>query len=272
MTKRKIYALAALFATFLVLAASVPSFRHSLRTAFYLLTDLCFYDHSCYPLAPTVEARLVAHAGGALHGLIFTNSREALDEHYVRGYRVFELDFEWTSDDRLVLTHDWPLTSAQFGKSPHVFSRAEFMAGQRVDGLHQLTFEDLCAWLHDHPDAVVVTDTKQKNQRLLHFLRRSGGAVLPQLTIQIYFLSELPAARQLRPRAVWLTLYKNAYPAWAISSLSGVDAFVIPAPWYAKYYQPQLMARSHFYVHSIAEQSLPETVRAMAGIYGFYVD
>jgi glycerophosphoryl diester phosphodiesterase len=267
---RRIHAIAGLFGIFSVLAVTVPSFRYALEAALYPLIDLSFYNHSPYSLAPPVAATRVAHAGGAVRGLTYTNSREALEEHYARGYRVFELDFGWTSDDRLVLIHDWAGTSAQFGTSPHVFSRAEFVAGKRIDGLHQLTFEDLCAWLRAHPDALVVTDTKQRHQRLLHFLRRSGSAVLPQLIIQIYWLSELPAARQLRPRAVWLSV--STCPAWAVSRLTGVDAFVIAAAAYAKYYQPQLMARSHFYVHSIAEESVPQTARAMPGIYGFYVN
>jgi glycerophosphoryl diester phosphodiesterase len=256
----------------LVFAAVFGHFSFGLVKAFFLFADLAFYNQSAYPLAPPVESRLVAHAGGAVRGLVFTNSREALDEHYSQGYKVFELDFAWTTDHRLVLVHDWATTSTQFGKSPHIFSRDEFVTSTRVDGLHSLTFEDLCAWLRNHPDAAVVTDTKENNLRLLEYLRHHGGDILPQLIIQIYWLSELPAARQLRPRAVWLTCYKNGYPAWALSKLAGVDAFVIPVGEYKKYYQPQLMARSHFYVHSIAADSVAADARTMPGIYGFYVN
>jgi arylsulfatase A-like enzyme len=49
----------------------------------------------------------VAHAGGGIKGRSYTNSLEALDENYRRGFRFFELDFNWTSDNQLVCIHDW---------------------------------------------------------------------------------------------------------------------------------------------------------------------
>lgn len=226
--------------------------------------------------APTrnnpVEAKLVAHAGGAVRGLAYTNSREALEEHYAEGYRVFELDFHWTSDGRLVLVHDWAEISAQFGTKPHVFSFDEFVLARRRDGLHQLTFEDLQEWLQTHRDACVVTDTKDSNIRLLHYLQANGGDIRPQLIIQIYRMSELQPAQELAPRAVWLTVYKYAYPAWALTRISGVDAFVIPIADYYRYREPLVKGRMHIYVHSVRSQSVDETFRRLPGIYGVYVD
>jgi glycerophosphoryl diester phosphodiesterase len=195
-----------------------------------------------------------------------------LDEHYAAGYRIFELDFHWTSDDKLVVVHDWAEISAQFGAKPHVFSYCEFVSARRRDGLHQLTFEDLRKWLQTHRDAFVVTDTKDSNLRFLQYLQVSGGDIRSQLIVQIYRMSELQAARQLGPRAVWLTVYKNAYPAWALSGISGVDAFVIPVAFYDRYRNPMLMERVHFYVHAVPTQSVDETFRRLPGIYGIYVD
>jgi glycerophosphoryl diester phosphodiesterase len=216
--------------------------------------------------------RRVAHAGGAVRGLVYTNSCEALDENYSKGYRVFELDFHWTTDGRLVLVHDWGEAASQFGTAPHVFGYEEFLSRPRLDGLHQMTYSDLHEWLRNHPDALVVTDTKASNERLLNYLRNNGRDILPQLILQIYRLSELRPARELGPRAVWLTVYKSNYPAWALKKVSGIDAFVIPAAFYDKYNGPELMARVHFYVHSIPEDKVVEMSERMPGVYGFYVD
>jgi glycerophosphoryl diester phosphodiesterase len=233
---------------------------------------LSIYSPPNAALASPVEGRLVAHAGGSVRGLTYTNSRDALDGSYANGYRIFELDFDWTSDGRLVLVHDWNHTSMLFRTAPHVFTYREFVEGKPSDGLHQLTFEDLEDWLHRHPDALVVTDTKAGNPRLLGYLSKHGRDILPQLIVQIYRLSELRTARQLGPRAVWLTVYKASYPAWALSRMSGVDAFVIPVAAYPRYNQTGLITNARFYVHSVGANKVEETFKDCPGIYGIYVD
>jgi hypothetical protein len=78
--------------------------------------------------------------------------------------------------------------------------------------------------------------------------------------------------RGLHPRAVWLSVYKCAYPAWALARIHGVDAFVIPVEWYRRYDRPSLMQSMPFYVHSVAANKVDETFRKLRGIYGIYVD
>ena len=50
---------------------------------------------------------LIAHAGGGIAGVTYSNSREALDHSYGKGLRLFEIDLNWTTDGHLVLVHDW---------------------------------------------------------------------------------------------------------------------------------------------------------------------
>ena len=52
-------------------------------------------------------AAMVAHAGGGVDGDRYWNSVEALERNYAAGFRVFEVDFHWTRDRKLVLLHDW---------------------------------------------------------------------------------------------------------------------------------------------------------------------
>jgi len=247
-------------------------FRTFIRGSLYAIHDFASYtDAGASPSLPVLE-KLVAHAGGAVNGVAYTNSREALDQHYASGYRVFELDFDWTSDGRLIVAHDWVSASSFLGAAPHVFSYSEFVSAARRDGLHQMTFEDLRDWLRVHRDAFVVTDTKDSNLRLLSFLQANGGDICPQLIIQIYRITELRAARQLGPRAVWLTVYKCPYPAWALSRISAVDAFVIPVESYRRYREIILAGKAHFYVHSVSAKQVDDTFRKLPGIYGIYVD
>src|ERR1039458_4726270 len=113
---------ASLLAVSLILAAFALHHRHVVKGELLALYDLSVYKHSTLSTVPPVEARMVAHAGGAVRGETYTNSRDALDQHYAMGYRVFELDFDWTSDGHLVISHDWKLTSSRFGLPPHIFT------------------------------------------------------------------------------------------------------------------------------------------------------
>ncbi len=271
MTNVRRFALASIFGVMLLGAAAWPH-RALVKGNVIALLDLPFDRQAGSSPSTPVEARLVAHAGGAVRGLAYTNSREALDEHYASGYRVFELDFHWTSDGRLVAVHDWAEISAQFGARPHVFSYEEYVAAGRRDGLHQLTFEDVREWLRSHRDAFVVTDTKADNLRLLRYLEADGGDIRRQVIVQIYRMRELRAARRADPRAVWLSVYKYSIPAWELSRISGVDGFVIPVDAYDRYRDQTLMRRARFYVHSVPAESVDETFRELPGIYGIYVD
>jgi hypothetical protein len=274
MTLAKSRTLLAFVATILLIAVAAGAWlaRYEIRGNLVALDDLIFHRPAPSAPGPPLEEKLVAHAGGAVNGIAYTNSREALDAHYAAGYRVFELDFEWTSDGHLVLVHDWAKTSWFAGVRAHVFNYAEFRSATRRDGLHAMTFEDLRAWLVAHGDALVVTDTKGSNSRLLAWLQANGGEILPQLIVQIYRMAELSAARRLQPRAVWLTVYRYGYPEWGLERISAVDAFVIPVESYSRYRKTILAGRSRFYVHTVPANAIDETYRRCPGIYGMYVD
>src|SRR5690606_19320291 len=70
---------------------------------------------------------LVAHAGGAIYGFKLTNSLEALEESYENGFKLIEMDFEWTSDGKVVAIHDWgPMVERLFMTEERVLSHEEF--------------------------------------------------------------------------------------------------------------------------------------------------
>lgn len=59
--------------------------------------------------------RFIAHAGGAVQGKTYTNSLEALNASYKKGFRLFELDIIKTSDGEFVAAHNWNLWQEQTG-------------------------------------------------------------------------------------------------------------------------------------------------------------
>ncbi|MBB4658984.1 gamma-glutamylcyclotransferase [Parvularcula dongshanensis] len=99
----------------------------------------------------------IAHAGGALNGRPYTNSLEALDASYARGFRWFELDFKRCSDGAIGCRHDWKDFS---GRAPSLEALKQRFAGVYTP----LCATSLSAWMAAHPDAVLVTDVKEDDQ------------------------------------------------------------------------------------------------------------
>lgn len=156
---------------------------------------------------------VIAHAGGAVGQHTYSNSLEALDLNYTRGCRLFELDFEWTSDGELVLLHDWNAAATRiFGEEfgGQWRDRRSFLAARRLDELTSLDLEGLNRWLEDHTDASVVTDVKWDNVKALGKMRSAVTDAEHRLIPQIYGFDEIDGARALGFERIILTLYRSS--------------------------------------------------------------
>jgi glycerophosphoryl diester phosphodiesterase len=153
--------------------------------------------------------RLVAHAGGEVNGVSFTNSESALDASYARGFRTFEVDFNWTTDGTLVLVHDWEESVERVFDAPcGRRSLAEFRQLRMAGGFRQMTAGDLEAWLGSHPDAYLITDVKERNLDALAQIADEAPGLLPRIIPQIYAFSEYEPVRALGYKHVILGLYR----------------------------------------------------------------
>ena len=104
-------------------------------------------------------SRIIAHAGGAVEGVNYTDSLEALDASYGKGFRMFELDILTTSDERLVAAHDWPFWQKLSGfEGPLPPTHEQFLATPILGHLTPLDMDRINHWFLEHPDAVLVTD------------------------------------------------------------------------------------------------------------------
>ncbi len=103
--------------------------------------------------------RFIAHAAGAIDGYIYTNSLEALNENYNRGFRKFELDIRKTSDGKYVSVHKWSQWASftNFkGKTPVI---EEVFLKYKIHGKYTpLNMERINIWFKNHKDAILVTD------------------------------------------------------------------------------------------------------------------
>ncbi|GMN05243.1 hypothetical protein MTsPCn5_06310 [Croceitalea sp. MTPC5] len=117
-----------------------------------------YFPKITYEFEPSND-RYIAHAGGEVNGIKSTNSKEALDENYKKGFRLFELDIIETSDNQLVAAHDWKMW-ARFtdykGELPP--SLNEFKKHKIYGDYTTLDMKGINDWFAAHPDAILVTD------------------------------------------------------------------------------------------------------------------
>ena len=103
--------------------------------------------------------RYIAHAGGMIDGVKYTNTKEALDYNYAQGFRLFELDIIETVEGEYVAAHDWNHWAAETkfeGTTP--VSLATFRKYRIRDKYTTLDMKAINTWFAEHSDAILVTD------------------------------------------------------------------------------------------------------------------
>lgn len=154
----------------------------------------------------------VAHAGGAVYGLTYTNSLEALNHNYAKGFRYFELDFNYTRDGNLVCLHDWDKVFKKlWGYTPQeVLNLAEFevFARQNPAGITPCTMSSLAQWMSQHPDAKVITDVKDHNVKALASMRTLLPDAQRRVIPQVYQPDNFSRIKRLGYESIIWTLYQ----------------------------------------------------------------
>jgi glycerophosphoryl diester phosphodiesterase len=179
--------------------------------------------------APYSEPTLlvIAHAGGAVGGKSYRNAMEGLAQSAERGCRFMEVDFNWTADGKLVAIHDW--TSFFDEPLEAIPTEREFLERIRADGLTQMTFAHVAAWLARHPRLSLVTDVKERNLDALRLMAATG--LQAQIVPQIYRLSEFDEVRQLGFPRVIFTNYVMQYSESVLARFAAVARpFAITVP------------------------------------------
>ena len=166
----------------------------------------------------------MAHAGGGVlrrdasgkwENLTYTNTLEALQSGYGKGFRVFEIDLNLTSDGYLVAAHNW---KNQYGG---VKSLADFMEGGIWDGLTPMTLEDVMEQMQVNRDMILVLDLKSyqwtEKEIVEHYqtihdaaILHGGWSTLNRIVPQIYQRSEYDLIKTVYDwKSVIYTLYRD---------------------------------------------------------------
>lgn len=125
--------------------------------------DLCGAEGSAWEGSVTI-----GHSFGEVDGHSYTGSLEAFQNNYEKGLRVFEVDMEITSDDKVVLRHDWDQKIQEGISSADPPTQDQFLSIPILGEYTPLSFEDLCSIMMEYPDIWIVTDTKYKDPEMVN--------------------------------------------------------------------------------------------------------
>ena len=154
------------------------------------------FDYSWTDTVPP----LVAHAFGGIDKTAYTNSLEAFVHNYGLGHRVFEVDFDLTQPENiLVAAHDgayWQDQIRDNTSSPPKldFTYDNFMSQKIYDKYTTLDCEKVIDLMIEYPDIYIITDTKYTDEhfvnlqfsQLVECAKKKDVAVLDRIIPQIY--------------------------------------------------------------------------------------
>lgn len=118
---------------------------------------------------------LIGHGGGSLEVgrgkyATVTNAREAFEQNYDKGLRLFEVDLVYTKDNEIVARHDWKsylyknfLGQTDPVKDDRALSFDEVMGLPIYNNYHTIDWKGLLTFLETHEDASLIIDIKPGN-------------------------------------------------------------------------------------------------------------
>lgn len=108
------------------------------------------------------DNEFIAHAAGGIDDTAYTNSVEAFEENYEKGFRLFEIDLLLTTDNKVVARHDWKEDYGQ-GVDNLPLSYDEFMSKKYYDKYTSMDFKTIVELMKRFPDTYVIIDGKTKS-------------------------------------------------------------------------------------------------------------
>ena len=140
--------------------------------------------------------KYIAHALGGIDGKAYTNSPQALEYNYKKGFKVFELDLDFSSDDELIAWHSFDKESLKkMGISEKYASKkptlAEFKKLKSYGKYNTMTFKDAVSYMEKYKDIYMIIDLKQADDSKVRKLYKkiveeASPEVLDRIIPQVY--------------------------------------------------------------------------------------
>lgn len=170
------------------------------------------------------ENVLVAHAFGEVGSRAYTNCLEAFERNYELGFKVFEVDFDLTSDKVTICSHDedyWRYITENEDTDAK-YDYETFKNTMLFDHYTPLDYMDVVNILNEHPDVYIITDTKysdelsvyQQFSQIVDYAKEVNPEVLDRIIPQIYTKEMLGYVENVHHfKSIILTLYQMTWEA-----------------------------------------------------------
>ena len=200
-----------------------------------ILLLLLFFSFSHNLETNQFLVKRIAHAGGEIDGKTYTNSIDALNRSFQKGFSYFEIDFIFTKDERIVCLHDWntnfeDLFGFKINERPTL---DEFKQLIKKHSKYQIcTLTELTKWLDEHPNSYIVTDIKEKNVKALEIISEKIPDFEKRVIPQVYFPENFDKVKSMGYNQIIWTLYRyggtDDVVLAAIKQFNGPFAITMP--------------------------------------------
>ncbi len=220
--------------------------------------------------------KVIAHGGGAYKGYETSNSVDAVKNSIKNGYKMIELDMDISSDNHIVMIHDWDRTTKNyFGTTfEKKITQKKFLKLTVYEKFEVLTFEKLAEILKENKEIRIITDTKGNNLELLTKIAEEYPDMVSRIIPQIYDYDQFDKVKALGYSDIIFTLY-----AMAEIDTAKLTTFVIENGIYAVAMPDYLAERGYcskvakagvkVYVHPVSDFENAQDYMKL-GAYGVY--
>jgi len=239
------------------------------------------------------DYNLIAHAMGGINGKTYTNSYEAFIANYAKGFKVFEVDLQLTSDGYLVARHDWDnkelyklyqqdVPENKLGKP---LKLAEFKKLMIHKTYHALDISEIFSLMSKYPDMYLVTDTKDIDndiiinqfKTLVRKAKQVDSNVLKRIVPQIYNQQMYRLIEDIHPFDSYIyTLYASTDTDQQVIEFVKGKTKVKAVTMSEFRVNPDIVSALNMndvksYVHTINDSDLYDKYKAI-GVFGIYTD
>lgn len=227
---------------------------------------------------------LIAHSGGALRtaaeNKIYTNGLSAMVQNYDLGHRVFELDFQRTTDDDLAAVHEGFVEGDDNGI---LMTAAEWKQYTGMGNIQPMLIGDVLDQMLINQDMFLITDTKGRDTTDFDILYRSAAqrdlSLLDRVVPQIYDREMYDSVMSVYdfPSVIFTTYDTDETPQEVVAFAAGKENIhVVTIPYSNGHYEKEYIelagqAGLLLYMHTL---NAYEDITALRkeGIHGLYTD
>ena len=238
-------------------------------------------------LKPWYTYHGIAHALGGLNGKQYLNSIDGFYSNYQKGYRIFKMDLQLTSDNVLVGRHTWgDNLSDPLSKHGDPASYREFKNTKLYGRYKPTSFLDMLNAMERYKDFYLMTDSKSTDtptvqkefSTLVQTAKKTGKTeYLDRLIVQIYNENMYYTIKKIYPFKHFVyTTYKQRdvafYKMVKFCKKNGIEGVTSPQN-DINDYRMDILAKERIYgfTHTVNNSYFTKEYMKL-GVYGIYSD